>query len=126
MKEIINMLNEKNNSYIKSMNVNGIELDSRYNVLREYDAMIKGVNALKGNTYGLTRIFCDSKCGSCYCLEFPEGLDPLYVWDVVFRFEKSLSGHNGVCVRGGYDIDFDPRWDEDDLTEEVEREKWGK
>lgn len=117
---------EKRRSGIDHIIVEGVRIESRYNVPEEYEAMTTAFNKMKDNLkypHYLEEIFCDSKCGHSFILKFRKDMDPVFAWGVVYEFEKALSGHNGIQARAGDsaiqskafdDIYFDPRWNEDE------------
>ncbi|QDB99302.1 hypothetical protein [Mesorhizobium sp. 8] len=101
---------------IKCLDVDGVQVSSRYGKAAEYDimaAMVLGVEA--GLRTLIETIWCDSKACACYSVTL-RSCTAAQAKDISYQLEEaciSLSGgHNGIDIsgeRGGY-IVLDPNW----------------
>ncbi|HMW41779.1 MAG TPA: hypothetical protein PKC88_05355 [Plasticicumulans sp.] len=113
-------------SMVRAIFFEGIEITSRYNKLQELRLMSKAIYMLPRYITGMTKSFwCDSKCGSCYVVEFSKrGLlsDGIFFHRVgycinAFHYAicKTAGGHNGIHAKHGNEFicDIEPWWNDD-------------
>lgn len=110
---------------LKSLDVHGVTLSSRYEKAHELEAMAKMVDGVDpAHRLSIKSIWCDSKVGFCYSVTLADcseliGRAIAHQLDMTCR--ERNEGHNGISIEWnrGIDIDRDPWWpgqddDEDD------------
>jgi hypothetical protein len=110
---------------LKSLDVHGVTISSRYEKADEMEAMVNMVDGVDPlHRRYIESIWCDSKAGFCYSVtlaDCPEQIGFAIAHQLDMTCRERNEGHNGISIEWnrGIDIDRDPWWpgqddDEDD------------
>jgi hypothetical protein len=101
---------------LKSLDIDGVSLSSRYGKAGEYDAMAAMIEGVSPELRCLIEsVWCDSNAGACYSVTL-KSCTRSQARDVADALEASCvkrnGGHNGMGFSGpaGGSLDLDPYW----------------